>query len=76
MRTWPLSATGGTARLLWTLTYGVLPASLALSRSGTISGTPSATARGRPLTFTVTDSYAIAQKKSVTLKLNGGATAA
>jgi len=65
-----LSATGGTAPLVWTLTGGVLPAGLALSSSGTISGTPTATARSTPLTFTVTDSYAPAQKKSVTLELS------
>src|SRR5215831_17777988 len=65
-----LSATGGTAPLVWKLTGGVLPAGLVLSSSGTISGTPSATARDTPLTFTVTDSDATAQEKSVTLKLS------
>ena len=64
-----LSAQGGTAPLSWTLTGGVLPAGLALSENGTISGSPTATAVGTPLTFTVTDFHASRQSKSVTLKL-------
>lgn len=64
-----LSATGGSAPLSWALTGGMLPAGLAMSASGTISGSPTASAVGTPLTFTVTDSYATRHSKSVTLKL-------
>lgn len=64
-----LSATGGTAPLSWALTGGMLPAGLAMSASGTISGSPTATTVGTPLTFTVTDSYVTRHSKSVTLNL-------
>ena len=36
----PLQATGGTGTLVWSLFGGSLPANLALSQAGTISGTP------------------------------------
>src|SRR5579862_2067702 len=65
-----LSATGGTAPLSWTLTGGALPAGLAVSANGAISGSPTAPAGDTPLTFTVTDSYATPRSRSVTLKLS------
>jgi hypothetical protein len=66
-----LSASGGTAPLSWTLSSGALPAGVALSASsGVISGTPSAPADATPLTFTVKDSYSVAQTKSVNLTLS------
>jgi len=66
-----LQATGGTAPLSWATTAGALPAGLTLSASsGAISGTPTSTAAGTPLTFTVTDSSSKPQSKSVTLNLN------
>jgi len=66
-----LAATGGNAPLSWATTAGTLPAGLTLNAaSGTISGTPTATAAGTPLTFTVTDSSASPLSKSVTLNLN------
>jgi hypothetical protein len=66
-----LSATGGTAPLSWMLSSGALPAGLALSASsGVISGTPTAPADATPLTFTVKDSFSVAQTKSVNLTLS------
>ncbi len=65
-----LAATGGTLPLSWTLTAGTLPAGLALdAETGLISGTPTATAAGTPLTFTVTDSGSPAQTKNVTVAM-------
>ena len=40
-----LAATGGTAPYQWSITSGALPGGLALSESGLISGTPTATTR-------------------------------
>ena len=66
-----LAATGGKAPLTWATTAGTLPAGLTLSAAtGMISGTPTATAAGTPLTFTVSDSSASPLSKSVTLNLN------
>jgi hypothetical protein len=66
-----LAATGGTLPLAWTLTAGTLPAGLALNAStGVISGTPTATAAGTSLTFTVTDSGSPVQTKSAALTVN------
>ena len=58
-----LAATGGTTPYLWTVTSGALPAGLSLSKSGTISGTP--TSAG-PSNFTVqvTDSSSPVQRAS------------
>jgi hypothetical protein len=63
-----LAATGGQPPLSWGLTSGTLPAGLTFTAAGVLSGTPTATAAGVPLTFTVTDSST--EQKSVTLKLN------
>ena len=68
-----LSATGGTAPVSWSLTGGTLPAGLMLNATtGTISGTPTATAAQTPLTFTATDSSSMAQTTSDTLTLTIG----
>jgi hypothetical protein len=64
-----LTASGGTAPLSWKLTGGTLPAGLTLAANGSVSGTPGASADATSLTFTVTDSYATAHSKSVTLPL-------
>jgi len=52
-----LTTSGGTGSATWTLTGGSLPAGLALSSNGTISGTPTAAtgASGSSLTVTATD---------------------
>ena len=66
-----LSAIGGTTPYAWSLASGALPAGLALnSATGVISGTPSVTAAGIPLTFTVRDASTPAQSESVGLALN------
>lgn len=64
-----LAATGGSTPYSWSLTSGSLPGGLTLSRSGTISGTPTATANAVSLTFKVMDASHPTQSKSVTLSL-------
>ena len=64
-----LIAAGGTEPLSWTVSTGTLPAGLTLAPTGTIAGTPTATATGAPITFTVSDSSATAQRREVTLSL-------
>ena len=65
-----LTASGGTAPLSWAVSSGTLPAGLTLSAAtGAIAGTPTATAAGTALTFTVSDSGSPAQSKSATLPL-------
>jgi hypothetical protein len=51
-----LSATGGTGPYTWTMTSGTLPAGLALSPNGVISGTPTTAGGPTSVTFQVTDS--------------------
>ena len=66
-----LTARGGTPPLSWVRSAGSLPAGLVLNAaSGVISGTPTATAAGTPLTFTVTDAGSPVQTRTVSLKLN------
>src|SRR5215469_5664598 len=66
-----LSAHGGATPLTWSVTGGTLPAGLTLAAgSGLVSGTPTATANGAPLTFKVTDAGSPPQTRSATLKLN------
>lgn len=66
-----LSATGGSEPYTWALASGVLPAGLVLNTgTGVLSGTPSVTAAGTPLTFTVHDASTPAQSQSVSLALN------
>lgn len=64
-----LAAKGGTAPLSWSLTAGALPAGLALADNGLISGTPTASVAGTPLTFTVS-SASDKQQKTAKLMLN------
>ena len=65
-----LHATGGSGAYNWQLTAGSLPAGLNLdAASGTISGTPTATASAIPLTFKVTDSASPAQTTSANFSL-------
>ena len=57
-----LSATGGATPYSWALTSGTLPAGLSLdTSSGAITGTPSVSVSGAPLTFQVSDSKSPAQ---------------
>jgi len=63
-----LTATGGTSPYKWSLASGSLPAGLALSTSGTISGTPTA-AVASSFAVTVKDSAASPQAATATLKL-------
>ncbi len=66
-----LSATGGVAPYAWALSSGTLPAGLTLNAaSGSITGTPTASANGSSLSFTVSDSSAVVQQRSITLTLN------
>ena len=65
-----LSATGGVSPYTWSLTSGSLPAGLALNAStGTITGTPSASVTGTPLTFKVTDSSTPSLTQTATFTL-------
>ncbi len=66
-----LSAMGGKTPYTWGLASGALPAGLALNTAtGVLSGTPTVTAAGIPLTFTVSDASTPAQSQSVSLALN------
>lgn len=61
-----LLATGGSGAKTWTVDSGTLPAGLALSSTGVISGTP--TAAGTPsVTFKVSDSGATSVTKALTV---------
>ncbi|HLZ21003.1 MAG TPA: putative Ig domain-containing protein, partial [Ktedonobacterales bacterium] len=65
-----LQTTGGTAPYNWTLTSGQLPAGLALSTAGVVSGTPTtASATPSAITVQVQDSGAPAQSKSLSLSI-------
>jgi Putative Ig domain len=65
-----LHTSGGRAPTSWALSGGALPAGLALdATSGVLSGTPSDTTPGTPLTFTVTDSSLPVRSASVTLPI-------
>ena len=69
-----LVSSGGTAPIVWSLTSGSLAGTgLSLSGSGIISGTPTATQSGLPLTFQAKDS-AVNQQQTITksLPLNVG----
>ncbi len=63
-----LQATGGTPAYAWSITSGSLPAGLALSSGGVISGTPS-TAGSSTFTASVSDSGSPLQSKSVTTSI-------
>ncbi|MBU6481356.1 MAG: putative Ig domain-containing protein [Nitrospirae bacterium] len=62
----PLQATGGTGTLVWSLPVGSLPANLALSPAGTISGTPTNTGTSN---FTVKVTDAISQSDTQPLSI-------
>ena len=61
-----LAATGGSPPYVWTLTSGSLPAGLALSSSGVISGIPSSTGAFQ-FTVQAADSFAVTASLKVTL---------
>jgi hypothetical protein len=63
-----LQATGGTPTYAWSVTSGSLPAGLALSSAGVISGTPS-TAGSSTFTASVSDSGSPLQSQSVTTSI-------
>jgi hypothetical protein len=58
----------GTAPITWSVTAGTLPAGMAFSSAGVLSGTPTATASGS-ITFTATNAYGPANT-SLTLTVN------
>ncbi len=64
----PLAASGGTPPYSWAIASGSLPAGLALSAAGVISGTPTATATA---TFAIqaTDSTGVKGSKTFTLSI-------
>jgi hypothetical protein len=64
-----LAATGGTAPYTWAITSGTLPAGLNLAATGSITGTPTATAAAVPLSFKVTDSSSTPQTATVSLTI-------
>jgi hypothetical protein len=64
-----LTASGGTTPYKWSLSSGTLPAGLALSPAGVISGTPTATAAATPLTLQVADSGNPQQQQIIVLPL-------
>lgn len=64
-----LAASGGTGALTWSLQSGTLPAGLALSAAGVLSGTPTAGANAN-LTLKVTDSTGATATRSLTLAIS------
>ena len=66
-----LGATGGTGNYSWSLASGNLPSGLALSSSGVLSGTPTATTGANPAPFTikVTDSGSPCQTDEALMSL-------
>jgi hypothetical protein len=64
-----LSATGGTPPYQWSIKSGTLAAGLSLDGSGSISGTPTATSSGAPVTFELQDSSSPVLTQSVMLPL-------
>jgi len=62
----------GTAPITWSVTAGTLPAGMAFSSAGVLSGTPTATASGS-ITFTATNAYGSANT-SLTLTVNAAGT--
>lgn len=68
----PLTASGGTAPLTWTLTGGSLPQGLSLSPAGLISGVPTS-AGAQPVTISVRDaSSAVPQQTAAQFQLTVG----
>ena len=70
-----LSASGGTPSYTWTISAGSLPAGLALSSSGVISGTPTAAGTSN-FTVAVSDNSSPVQSTSLALSINVGAQSA
>jgi RHS repeat-associated protein len=64
-----LSATGGSNSYTWSILSGSLPAGLALSSSGTISGTPSAASGPVSITVQVADTSSPQQHDEATLSI-------
>ncbi len=64
-----LVATGGAPPLTWTITAGLLPAGLALSSAGQISGTPT-TAGTSDITVQVADANGVTATKPLVLTIN------
>ena len=64
-----LSATGGSNSYTWTILSGSLPAGLALSSSGTISGTPTAANGPVSISVQVADTSAPQQHDAATLSI-------
>jgi hypothetical protein len=62
----------GTAPITWSVTPGTLPAGMAFSSAGVLSGTPTATASGS-ITFTATNAYGSANT-SLALTVNAAGT--
>jgi hypothetical protein len=74
-----LTATGGTAPYIWSVTVGTLPGGLALnSATGAITGTPTQVVSNAPLVFMVTDSSnpKLTQTATLTLSISSSSTAA
>jgi hypothetical protein len=68
-----LVASGGTAPYSWSLTGGTLPVGLTLNAAtGVVSGTPSASAAGVALTFTVTDANNLSNSATLPLTISAG----
>jgi hypothetical protein len=65
-----LAVTGGTPPYIWSLSSGTVPAGLALSSSGAISGTPTSAGGPTAATFRVTDSASAAATKSLSITVN------
>jgi hypothetical protein len=70
-----LTATGGTAPYIWSVSSGSLPAGLTLASNGTISGTPTAAVSASTVTFQVSDSENPAQVKTATFSMTISAAA-
>ena len=65
-----LTATGGTAPYIWTLTAGALPNGITLSSSGVLSGTPAVgNGAGASITVQASDSFGCVATASLNLKV-------
>ena len=65
----PITVTGGTGTLTYSVTTGSLPAGLTLSTGGVLSGTPT-TAGVYPFTISATDTVGAADSKSYSVTIN------
>ena len=68
-----LQATGGTGTRVWSLSGGSLPANLALSSAGTISGTPTNTETSN-FTVMVTDALAQSDTQALSITVSAALT--